>query len=163
MTGENRLETVISGYDRPYGRLLGILEAVQEEEGYLRRETLELLAERLGVPLSRLYSLATFYSLFELQPVGRHVITVCRGTACHVRGADRLLAALRDLLGLEPGETTPDGKFTLTTDDLSFSVKAARCFGACSMAPVVRVDGRAYGLMTPERIPALLERYGWRR
>jgi NADH:ubiquinone oxidoreductase subunit E len=120
------------------------------------------LSKQIGVPLSQLYSLATFYSFFELQPVGRHIITVCQGTACHVKGAPRILSALEDLLGIKREETTPDRKFSLTTNDLEFTLNTARCFGACSMAPVIRVDGKVYGYNTPEKLPQILKRYGWR-
>ncbi|MGB9833851.1 MAG: NAD(P)H-dependent oxidoreductase subunit E [bacterium] len=159
---QEKIDEIISRHITASGRLLSILEEIQKVAGYLPKQSLVYLSKQTGVPLSQLYSLATFYSFFELQPVGKHIITVCQGTACHVKGAPRLLSALEDLLDIKRGETTPDRKFSLTTDDLEFTLNTARCFGACSMAPVIRVDGKVYGYNTPEKLPQILKRYGWR-
>jgi len=159
---EEKLEEIISKYDIESGKLLGILEDIQRVEGYLPKDSLIYVSKRLNVPLSRLYSLATFYSFFNLQPVGKHIITVCMGTACHVKGAPHILETIEGLLGISPGETTPDGKFMLTTSDRQFTVNTARCFGACSMAPVIRVDGKIYGYNTPKKVAEILKEYGWR-
>jgi len=156
------LAKIVSMYESPSGRLLGILEEVQKVEGYLSKDTLRLLSEELGVPLSELYSIATFYSFFNLKSMGRHVITVCMGTACHVRGAPRIFDRLRTLLDIEEGDTTKDGRFQLTTTDGEFTLTSARCFGACSMAPVIRVDEKIYGYVTPDTLPNILKQYGWR-
>ncbi|GAB6284855.1 MAG: NADH-quinone oxidoreductase subunit NuoE [Methanoregula sp.] len=158
---EKTLDEIIARYAAPSGRLLGILGEIQNEEGYIPRETLESLAEKLDVHLSRLYSLVTFYSFFSLKSVGDHVITVCMGTACHVKGAETILATLESLLGIE-GDTTEDGKFSVTTRDNKFTLEIARCFGACSMAPVLQVDGHLYGYTTPDNLPGILAEYGWR-
>lgn len=159
---QEKIDEIISQYQNESGRLLSILEEIQKVAGYLPKQSLIYLSKKTGVPLSQLYSLATFYSFFELQPVGKHIITVCQGTACHVKGAPRLLSALEDLLNIKRGETTLDRKFSLTTDDLEFTLNTARCFGACSMAPVIRVDGKVYGYNTPEKLPQILRHYGWR-
>jgi NADH:ubiquinone oxidoreductase subunit E len=159
---QEKIDEIISRHRTASGRLLSILEEIQKVAGYLPKQSLVYLSKQIGVPLSQLYSLATFYSFFELQPVGRHIITVCQGTACHVKGAPRILSALEDLLGIKREETTPDRKFSLTTNDLEFTLNTARCFGACSMAPVIRVDGKVYGYNTPEKLPQILKRYGWR-
>jgi NADH:ubiquinone oxidoreductase subunit E len=159
---QEKIDEIISRHRTASGRLLSILEEIQKAAGYLPKQSLVYLSKQIGVPLSQLYSLATFYSFFELQPVGRHIITVCQGTACHVKGAPRILSALEDLLGIKREETTPDRKFSLTTNDLEFTLNTARCFGACSMAPVIRVDGKVYGYNTPEKLPQILKRYGWR-
>ncbi len=155
------LDNIIARHTVPEGKLLGILSEVQEQEGYIPREVLVMLSQKLDVHLSRLYSLVTFYSFFSLQPVGEHVITICMGTACHVRGAEAVLSALGKYLGIEAGATR-DGKLAVTTSDNRFTVSIARCFGACSMAPVLQVDGNLYGYATPENLPAILAEFGWK-
>lgn len=157
---ETTLDTIIAEYEAPAGRLLGILGEIQDREGYIPHETLAMLAEKTDVRLSQLYSLVTFYSYFSLKPVGDHVITVCMGTACHVKGAPGILLALKEMLGITSG-TSDDGRFSITTDDKKFTLEIARCFGACSMAPVLRVDGNLYGYATKEDLPAILAEYGW--
>jgi NADH:ubiquinone oxidoreductase subunit E len=155
-----RLNEIVGRYPTDTGKILGILEQVQREEGYLPKEILKILALRLEVPLSELYSIATFYSFFTLAALGRHVVTVCMGTACHVKGAPEIVTTLKRLLDVEENEVSKDGKFLLTTEDRTFSLTSARCFGACSMAPVLRIDNKIYGYVTPERIPAILKQYG---
>ena len=155
------LNEIINQYRTETGKILGILEQVQREFGHLPREVLKYLAEKLEVPLSELYSIATFYSFFTLEALGKHVVTVCMGTACHVKGAPKNLETLKMLLDVEENETTKDGKFLLTTEDNEFSLTSARCFGACSMAPVLRVDNKIFGYVTPERIPMILKQFGW--
>lgn len=157
---ETTLDEIISRYNAPSGRLLGILREIQDKEGYIPRESLELLSEKLDVRRSQLYSLTTFYSYFSLTPVGDHVITVCMGTACHVKGAVEILQSLEWMLGIK-SDTSQDGKFSITTEDRKFTLEIARCFGACSMAPVLRVDGNLYGYATKEDLPAILAEYGW--
>ncbi len=156
-----RLNEIIGRYPARTGKILGILEQVQREFGYLPKDILKYLAKKLEVPLSELYSIATFYSFFTLEALGEHVVTVCMGTACHVKGAPELVKALKHHLGVEVDEATRDGKFLLTTEDREFTVTSARCFGACSMAPVLRVDNKIFGYVTPERIPAILKQFGW--
>lgn len=157
---EPTLDAIIARYDDPAGRLLGILGEIQDADGYISREALGMLAEKLDVRLAQLYSLATFYSYFSLTPVGEHVITVCMGTACHVKGAPEVLSALESLLKIS-GDTSEDGKFSVTTGDKKFTLEIARCFGACSMAPVLRIDGNLYGYATAGKLPAILKEYGW--
>jgi NADH-quinone oxidoreductase subunit E len=157
---EPTLDAIIARYDDPAGRLLGILGEIQDADGYIPKEALVMLAEKLDVRLSQLYSLATFYSYFSLTPVGEHVITVCMGTACHVKGAPEILQALEGMLGIR-SDTSEDGKFSITTEDRKFTLEIARCFGACSMAPVLRVDGNLYGYATKEDLPKILAEYGW--
>ena len=157
---ETTLDEIISRYDAPSGRLLGILGEIQNQEGYIPRESLEMLAEKLDVRRSQLYSLTTFYSFFSLTPVGDHVITVCMGTACHVKGAVKILETLEGMLGIK-SDDSEDGKFSITTEDKKFTLEIARCFGACSMAPVLRIDGNLYGYATKENLPMILAEYGW--
>lgn len=157
---ETTLDAIIARYDALPGRLLGILGEIQDQEGYIPRESLEMVSGKLDVRLSQLYSLVTFYSYFSLKPVGDHVITVCMGTACHVKGAGEILQALEGMLGIK-SDISEDGKFSITTEDKKFTLEIARCFGACSMAPVLRVDRNLYGYATREDLPAILAEYGW--
>ena len=148
-------------YKNNSGKLLGILEDIQKKERYISDTTLLNVSEVLKLPLGQVYSVATFYSFFNLKPVGKHIVTVCMGTACHVKGAPHVLEMLENLLGIKIGETTNDGKFMLTTKDEQFTVNTARCFGACSMAPVVMVDGKIYGHVDAKNLPQILKEHGW--
>ncbi len=132
------------------GALLDRLHAINAEYGYLPESALRRAADALGIPLSQLYSTASFYASFSFEPRGRHTIRVCQGTACYIRGGDRILEKLVTMLGVEPGGTTDDRLFTLET---------VYCVGSCSMAPVVRVDGDTYGRLKAERLPRILRRY----
>ena len=134
----------------PAGVLLAKLHSINAAHGYLPESELRAAAGELGVPLSQLYSAASFYASFSFQPRGRHTIQVCLGTACYIRGGDRLLEKLESLLGVEPGSTTKDQAFTLET---------AYCFGSCSMAPVIRIDGEPYGRLRADQLPRILKGY----
>ena len=158
---ERTLDEIIERYPYPSGRTLGIMREVQIKEKHIPMDTLKLVSEKLDTPLSDLFSLVTFYSFFSLKPVGEHLITVCMGTPCHVKGAEKILQSIQEHLGLS-GDSS-DGKYLETTPDNKFTVEIARCFGACSMAPVLHVDGDLYGYVTPEKIPEILTRYGWKR
>ena len=129
--------------------LISVLEEVQARYRYLPREAMILASERMGVPLSQVYSVATFYSAFTLKPRGKHTIYVCTGTACHVRGAMQILNRLETLLGIKPGETTRDRQFTLET---------VNCLGCCALGPVVVLDDEYEGQMTPKKVDRLLNR-----
>ena len=146
-TGERAfIDQVIVGRSGHPGALLGVLEAVQEHNRhkYLPLETLAYIAARTEVPLSRVYSVATFYSLFNLEPQGDHTVSICRGTACHTRGSRNLLQSVRMDLGLA-SETAEGDKIQLTTQDGRFTVRTVACFGQCALAPVVEVDHRICG------------------
>lgn len=158
---EKILEEIIAHYPSPAGKTLGILREIQIREKHIPMDTLKRLSAKIEVPLSELFALVTFYSFFSLKPIGEHLITVCMGTPCHVKGAEKILLALEEHLGIT-GEAQ-DGKYLQTTPDNKFTVEIARCFGACSMAPVLHVDGNLHGYVTPERIPEILEMYGWTR
>jgi len=134
----------------PAGAVLGALHGIVAQHGYLPEQALRDAAAELEVPLSQLYSAASFYSAFGFEPRGRHLLQVCVGTACYIRGADRLLDKLESLLGVRPGETTADGSLTLDT---------AYCFGSCSMGPVIRVDGQPHGRVRADRLARLLRPY----
>ncbi len=155
------IDEIISRYSSPSGKILGILEDIQEKDKYLSKESIKYVAEKIDVPFSQIYGIATFYSFFNLQPVGEHIISVCMGTACHVRGAVEILKNIEYLLGIGVDETTDDGKFFLTTEDRHFSINTARCFGCCSMAPVVRIDDKIYGYVKIKDLPKILKEYGW--
>jgi NADH-quinone oxidoreductase subunit E len=143
------IDQVIAKHSGRPGELLGILEAVQERNPhkYLPPETLQYVAGKLDVPLSRVYSVATFYALFNLEPQGENTICICRGTACHTRNSRALLESLRLELGLGiDGEEGSDAdKLTLTTADKKFTVRTVACFGQCALAPVVEVNHRICG------------------
>jgi len=144
------IDQVIAGKDNCPGALLGILEAVQEHHPhkYLPMETLEYIATKTQTPLSRIYSVATFYALFNLQPQGDNTICICRGTACHTRGSRNLLESLRLELGMMPedeGDGAGADKILQTTPDKKFTVRTVACFGQCALAPVVEVNHRICG------------------
>jgi len=136
------LDAILERYDRNPAQLIPILQDVQTEENYLPREALEQIAEKLGIPLVRIYAVATFYKAFSLKPRGKHIIQVCMGTACHVRGGARILDRMVRDLGVGPGETTKDLGFTLET---------VNCLGACALGPIVVVDGEYHGQMNPPK------------
>ena len=141
---------VLKKFSKDKALLVDILQDVQAGIGYLPQEALEAVAAGLDVPMSRVYSVATFYKAFSLTPRGRNLINVCMGTACHVRGADRVLASVEKQLGIKKGETTPDLKFTLET---------VNCVGACALGPVVIVGEDYHGEMTPEGVINVLKEY----
>ena len=132
---------------RPDG-LIEVLHTVQELFGFLDEESLYYVSESLGVPPSKVFGVATFYSYFTLEPQGEHTCVVCTGTACYINGAGAILARIHERLGIEAGETTPDGKLSLLK---------ARCLGACSMAPAVVLDGETHGKVKPSGIEPILE------
>jgi len=129
------------------GSLIGALEEIQDRYRYLPPEALILASERLGVPLSQAYSVATFYNAFSLKPKGKHCLTVCMGTACHVRGSPQVLDRLESKLGIKAGETTHDHLFTL---------ESINCLGACALGPIVVTDGEYSGQMNTGKADALL-------
>ncbi len=138
----------IAAHEGKPGALLGVLEAAQEKNPhkYLPQETLRYIANRMDIPLSRIYSVATFYALFNLEPQGENTVCVCRGTACHTRGSRNLMQSLKLELGLgmdESGDETE--KVAVTTADNKFTVRTVACFGQCALAPVVEVNHRICG------------------
>ena len=130
--------------------LIAILHRAQHIFGYLPKEVQEFIAGKLNIPVSKVYGVVTFYSFFTMEKKGKYVINVCLGTACFVRGADKILSEFERLLGIKNGETTPDGKFTLSS---------LRCVGACGLAPVVQVNGKTYGNATLETVKQIIEEY----
>jgi NADH-quinone oxidoreductase E subunit len=143
-----QLDVVLSGYSRDKSDLIPVLQAAQEKLGYLPGEVMAEIASFLKLPASSVYGVGTFYAQFKLQPVGRKVVKVCRGTACHVRGAARILQELETRLKIKPGETTQDREYSLET---------IACFGSCALAPVMVMDKTVYGRMTPKKVDSVLE------
>jgi len=143
------LEVIAQNKDLP-GALLPVLHEAQEIYGYLPIEVQQMVADGLGISLSEVYGVATFYSRFSLTPKGKHKISVCLGTACYVKGADKVLAEVEKKLGIKSGECTPDGLF---------SIDSCRCVGACGLAPVMMVDEEVYGKLTPQSVAKILDKY----
>ena len=133
------------------GAVLARLHHIKAEHGYLPEAALSNAANELCVPLSQLYSAASFYAAFSFKPRGRHTIQVCLGTACYIRGGDKLLEKLEATLGVKEGETT---------DDLGFTLETVYCLGSCSMSPVMRVDEDTYGRLKPNHLTRILKKYG---
>ncbi len=130
--------------------LIPILQEVQERVGYVSRDAVSLIGRHLGLAPSKIYGVATFYNQFRFQAPGRHRIQVCRGTACHVKGSAELLDTLVRTLGIQPGQTTRDG---------AFSLEVVACMGACGLAPVICVDGEFFGGVTPDMVGEILDRF----
>ncbi len=130
--------------------IIQVLTEIQHHYNYLPRENLEYVSRRMKVPLSKIFSIATFYAAFSLNPRGEHLVTVCSGTACFVRGVENVLQRIEDRLGIKAGETTPDNMFTLET---------VNCLGACALAPIIMIDGEYYGQTTVQKVDAILDKY----
>ncbi len=145
-----RVDEIINQYQSQPGSLIQILLEIQRENHWLPKEALERVAQRLNVPLSRIQHIVTFYKAFSLVPRGRHEIHICMGTACHVRGAPRLLDTLKGLIGINPGETDMD---------LRFSLETVNCLGCCALGPVVEVDGKYHGKIGASEIEGILKNY----
>ncbi|MCX7983714.1 MAG: NAD(P)H-dependent oxidoreductase subunit E [Bacteroidetes bacterium] len=155
---EEQLDAIIEKHRGKHGELLSILEEVQKlnEHNYLPEDSLNYIAYKTGIPLSRIYNVVTFYSFFNLQPQGKHTITVCRGTACHTKGSKSLL----EDIGLILGEARPlgNGEETYTTTDNQFTVTTVACFGQCALAPVVAIDGVIYNNVTTAKLQKIIAR-----
>ena len=145
---EESLRAILSSHESRKAELIPILQEVQAEYGYLPRETLLEVAKFTRVPEGRVYGVASFYGQFRFAPVGRNIIMVCRGTACHVRGAPKVLQEMENQLGITVGETTPDREFTLET---------VACIGACCLAPVVKVGAEVHGKMQGREVAKMLK------
>lgn len=145
-----QVRQVLGKYNGDKSALIDVLHDTQSVIGYLPEEALEEIHKGLDVPLSRVYSVATFFKAFSLVPRGRHLINVCMGTACHVRGSDKVLAQMEKELGIKSGENTPDLKFTLET---------VNCVGACALGPMVVIGENYHGEMTPEKVGEVLKNY----
>jgi NADH:ubiquinone oxidoreductase subunit E len=144
------LNNIIDLYKDKEGSLIQILHAAQKIYGYLPLDLQQFLAGKLGIPLSRVSGVVSFYSFFSVQPRGQHTIRVCLGTACYVRGGKKIVEHLRKALNVDLGGTTADGKFTF---------EVARCIGACGLAPAIMIDDTVYKQMTPAKVNVLLSKF----
>ena len=144
---KEQLDNILTGYDGDRGDLIPILQQAQERFGYLPVEAMQGIAKFLRLLESDVFGVATFYAQFKLTPVGKKIVRVCRGTACHVRGGARILREVEKQLGIKPGETT---------DDLEYSLETIACFGSCALAPVVVVGKTVYGRMTTKKVVEIL-------
>lgn len=144
------IDAIIVRHKPKPGSLIPVLEEIQETIGYLPKPVLERVAKGLRIPFSEVYGVVTFYSFFTMVPRGKHTVRCCLGTACYVRGGNKLMETLIDTLKIEPGETTQDRQFSLET---------VRCLGACGLAPVVVVDEDTHRQMKPSKIPGVLDAY----
>jgi len=143
---ERFLREILSFYRGERSELIPILLRVQANFGYLPERARKLIARFLKIPEGEVYSLASFYTAFRLTPLGRNRITACRGTACYIRGASQIINEVQQLIGIKVGETTPDLEYTL---------EAVACFGCCALAPCLKINGRIYGELTPEKVREL--------
>lgn len=143
-----RVNQIIDSYGADRAAVLAMLQEIQREFNYLPRDALEQVAERLAMPISEVYHLATFYRTFSLKPKGKHCIRVCLGTACHVHGGPLILEQFERLLRIKAGETTPDG---------TYSLEATSCLGACAQAPIVMVGEQAFPQMSTDRVEEVIQ------
>lgn len=144
----NQLTAICDEHGNQPGELINILHKAQHLFGYLPAEVQRTVAERLKIPVSKVYGVVTFYSFFSMTPKGEHPISVCMGTACYVRGAEKVLDEFRRILHIQVGETTPDGKYSLSS---------LRCVGACGLAPVVLIGEKVYGRVVPGDVEKILK------
>ncbi|MDD2962886.1 MAG: NAD(P)H-dependent oxidoreductase subunit E [Bacteroidales bacterium] len=146
----NQLKEVAKSFNNDGGELINVLHKAQEIFGYLPAEVQEVVAKELNVSVAHVYGVVSFYSFFTMTPKGKHPISICLGTACYVRGAEKVLDEFRKLLKIQVGETTPDGKFSLS---------GLRCVGACGLAPVVTIGEKVYGRVAPDGVKEILAEY----
>ena len=146
----SELLSFIEQQKKKKGPLMPVMQKAQDIYGALTIDVQEVIAEELGIPMSDVYGVATFYSQFALEPKGEHVVSVCMGTACYVKNVEKILDKLSEELDIKPGETTPDGKFTL---------EPTRCLGCCGLAPVIMIDDQVYGRLTPSDVPGIVDEY----
>ena len=147
---EAKLMEVIAQHKDEAGATIPVLHKAQEIYGYLPIEVQQMISDGLGVPLAEIYGIVTFYTQFSLNPKGKYVIGICLGTACYVKGSGDILEKVKTILGIDVGECTPDGKF---------SIEATRCIGACGLAPVLTVNDEVYGRLTVDDIADIIKKY----
>lgn len=147
---EAKLLEIIEKHKGVQGALMPVLQQAQDLYGYLPIEVQRIIADKMGLPLSEVYGVATFYGQFTLNPKGKHQIAVCLGTACYVKGSGAVIERIGQKLGIEPGGITPDGLFSL---------EATRCIGACGLAPAMTIDGKVYGRLTPADVDEIIDAY----
>lgn len=151
MNGRN-ITKIVERYKKVHGNsLIAILQGIQDKYRYIPEDAIKIVSKKLALPLIDVYGVATFYNSFNLKPIGEHLIIVCLGTACHVRGGANILDAISVNLGIKPGETSHNFKFTLQT---------VNCLGCCAIGPIMVVDGEYYGQLTPSKMLSLLKNIG---
>lgn len=150
MTMNEKVAAIINKYGSDRGQLVSILQDIQIEYFYLPEEALIQVGETMGIPASRVFDVATFFKAFSLVPRGKHLINVCLGTACHVRGGSRVLETMERCLSIKRGETTEDRKFTLET---------VNCMGCCAVGPAVKIDGDYFGHMSTDKVAGLITKF----
>jgi NADH-quinone oxidoreductase subunit E/NADP-reducing hydrogenase subunit HndA len=146
----NKIKEICASFSNDPQELINVLHKCQEHFGYLPAEVQEVISNELVVPVAKIYGVVTFYSFFTMTPKGKHPVSICMGTACYVRGAEKVLDEFKKELGLQVGQTTPDGKFSLSS---------LRCVGACGLAPVVMVGDKTYGRVAPDDVRNILKEY----
>ena len=147
---DEKIEKILAKYEKDKSNLIQILNEVQEEYGYIPESVQLEISKYLGMEMAEIYGVITFYARFTLKPKGKYNIAVCLGTACFVKGSEKILDRVKQKLGIDVGETTPDGMFSL---------EATRCIGACGLAPVFSVNGEVYGKATPEMVDKIIDEY----
>jgi len=147
---KEKIDKLIEKYQTNPGPLISILQDIQSIFGYLPKDILSYLSQKLKVSESKIWGIVTFYAQFYLEPRGKNTVRVCLGTACHVKGAKKVLERLQKILGIQPGETT---------EDLNFSLETVRCLGTCFLAPVIMVDQDYFGKLTPDRVERIIDQY----
>ncbi len=151
MVSIKRVDEIIDKYEGEEGFLIQLLLDIQNEFNWIPKEAIERISMRLQIPLSHIYRLVSFYKVLSLKPIGRHLIQVCLGTACHVRGGPRILDEVEHVLGLD--------KDDMTTDDMKFTVKRVNCIGCCALGPVMMIDKDYHGRLNPADVKGILARY----
>lgn len=146
----NRIKEICKSFNNDPGELINVLHQTQHEFGYLPAEVQEVIASELNISVAKVYGVVTFYHFFTMVPKGKHPVSICTGTACYVRGAEKVLDEFRKNLKIEVGQTTSDGKFSLS---------CLRCVGACGLAPVVMIGEKVYGRVAPEGVKEILKEY----
>lgn len=147
---DEKVEKILLKYEKDKSNLIQILNEVQETYGYIPENVQLEISKYLGIEMAEIYGVITFYARFTLKPKGKYNISVCLGTACFVKGSEKILDRVKQKLGIDVGETTPDGKF---------SIEATRCIGACGLAPVFTVNDEVYGKATPELVDKIIDEY----
>jgi len=145
-----KIKEICDSFNKDPQELINILHSCQEHFGYLPAEIQEVIAAETGIPVAKIYGVVTFYSFFTMTPKGKHPISICMGTACYVRGAEKVLEEFKKELGLQVGQTGKDGKFSLSS---------LRCVGACGLAPVVLIGDKTYGRVAPDDVKNILKEY----
>jgi NADH:ubiquinone oxidoreductase subunit E len=146
----DKIDAVLHEFEGRKGSLIPILQKTQAQLGFLSKEAMEYISKKTPIPVSEIYGVATFYTQFRMHPIGKNIIRICHGTACHVANATKISEALYEELKVEPGGTTKDLKFT---------VEEVACLGCCSLAPVIMINDKAYGRLTPSKIKDILAQY----